>query len=50
MGQGADSVIVERLSEAGRSFWPATRAHLEEFGSHGLRTLCLAFRYGVILT
>ena len=42
--QGADSVISERLAAEGKRFWPDTQAHLEQFGNHGLRTLCLAYR------
>lgn len=42
--QGADTVIHERLSAEGGSFWDATQTHLQEFGNHGLRTLCLAYR------
>ena len=44
--QGADTVIYERLSRAGRTFADSTLAHLEEFGNQGLRTLCLAYRCG----
>jgi magnesium-transporting ATPase (P-type) len=42
--QGADTVIYDRLSEEGKAFWPQTYEHLMEFGNHGLRTLCLAYR------
>ena len=46
ISQGADTVIYERLSEAGRRFADVTLDHLEEFGNQGLRTLCLAYRCG----
>jgi magnesium-transporting ATPase (P-type) len=42
--QGADTVIHERLAASGKQFWEDTREHLEQFGNHGLRTLCLAYR------
>ncbi|GAB2280370.1 Phospholipid-transporting ATPase 3 [Dionaea muscipula] len=42
--KGADSVIYERLSEGNNDFKKVTRQHLEQFGSAGLRTLCLAYR------
>ncbi|XP_074309802.1 phospholipid-transporting ATPase 3-like [Silene latifolia] len=42
--KGADNVIYERLGEGGDGLKNATREHLEEFGSSGLRTLCLAYR------
>ncbi|KAH9606858.1 hypothetical protein KSS87_020266 [Heliosperma pusillum] len=42
--KGADNVIYERLSEGGDGLKNATREHLEQFGSSGLRTLCLAYR------
>lgn len=42
--QGADSVIYERLAEGKEDLKKVTREHLEQFGSSGLRTLCLAYR------
>ena len=44
--QGADTVIYERLDpthEANRALKAPTRAHMEEFGAAGLRTLCLSY-------
>lgn len=41
--KGADTVILERLA-AENPFVPDTMAHLEDFASEGLRTLCLAMR------
>lgn len=42
--QGADSVIFERLADVNADLKKVTREHLEQFGSAGLRTLCLAYR------
>ncbi|XP_021849931.1 phospholipid-transporting ATPase 3 isoform X2 [Spinacia oleracea] len=42
--KGADTVIYERLGEGNEDIKKATREHLEQFGSSGLRTLCLAYR------
>ncbi|ODQ77312.1 hypothetical protein BABINDRAFT_41667 [Babjeviella inositovora NRRL Y-12698] len=42
--KGADTVILERLSEEGGLYVDDTLRHLEEFASDGLRTLCLATR------
>ncbi|XP_064979061.1 phospholipid-transporting ATPase 3-like isoform X2 [Musa acuminata AAA Group] len=42
--KGADTVIFERLSDASNDIRKVTREHLEQFGSAGLRTLCLAYR------
>ncbi|KAH9773602.1 phospholipid-transporting ATPase 3 [Citrus sinensis] len=42
--QGADSVIYERLANGNEDLKKVTREHLEQFGSSGLRTLCLAYR------
>ncbi|KAH9709267.1 phospholipid-transporting ATPase 3 [Citrus sinensis] len=42
--QGADSVIYERLADGNEDLKKVTREHLEQFGSSGLRTLCLAYR------
>ncbi|URE37001.1 ATPase, class [Musa troglodytarum] len=42
--KGADTVIYERLSNASNDIRKVTREHLEQFGSAGLRTLCLAYR------
>lgn len=42
--QGADNVIFERLADGNDELKRATREHLEQFGSAGLRTLCLAYR------
>jgi phospholipid-transporting ATPase len=41
--KGADSVILERLSPS-QPFTDATFAHLEEYATEGLRTLCIASR------
>lgn len=40
--KGADSVILERLSETGNFYVDATTRHLEDYATEGLRTLCLA--------
>ncbi|KAF7829418.1 phospholipid-transporting ATPase 3 [Senna tora] len=40
--KGADTVIYERLADGNNDIKKATREHLEQFGSAGLRTLCLA--------
>lgn len=40
--KGADTVILERLSDDGRPFVDATLSHLESFAAEGLRTLCIA--------
>ncbi|KAG8091584.1 hypothetical protein GUJ93_ZPchr0012g19752 [Zizania palustris] len=42
--KGADNVIYERLSEGNHDMKKTSREHLEQFGSAGLRTLCLAYR------
>lgn len=42
--KGADSVIYERLADGNEDLKKVTREHLEQFGSSGLRTLCLAYR------
>lgn len=42
--QGADNVIYERLADGNDELKKLTREHLEQFGSAGLRTLCLAYR------
>ncbi|KAG2702196.1 hypothetical protein I3760_06G079200 [Carya illinoinensis] len=42
--KGADSVIFERLADVSDDLKKVTREHLEQFGSSGLRTLCLAYR------
>ncbi|XP_010255676.1 PREDICTED: phospholipid-transporting ATPase 3-like [Nelumbo nucifera] len=42
--KGADSVIFERLADDNSQVKILTREHLEQFGSSGLRTLCLAYR------
>ncbi|KAF9677908.1 hypothetical protein SADUNF_Sadunf08G0156800 [Salix dunnii] len=42
--QGADTVIYERLASGNDDLKKVNRAHLEQFGSAGLRTLCLAYR------
>ncbi|KAH7283900.1 hypothetical protein KP509_34G030000 [Ceratopteris richardii] len=42
--KGADSVIFERLSKAGREYEEATKVHLAKYGDAGLRTLALAYR------
>ncbi len=44
--QGADTVIYERLARGhplNDSLRDVTLQHMEEFGSAGLRTLCLAY-------
>ncbi|KAF3836523.1 hypothetical protein F7725_029081 [Dissostichus mawsoni] len=40
--KGADNVIFERLTEASQ-YKELTMAHLEEFATEGLRTLCFAY-------
>ncbi|XP_047329990.1 phospholipid-transporting ATPase 3-like [Impatiens glandulifera] len=42
--KGADSVIYERLVSGNNEIKKTSREHLEQFGSAGLRTLCLAYR------
>ncbi|KAJ0037280.1 hypothetical protein Pint_23115 [Pistacia integerrima] len=42
--KGADTVIYERLADGNGDLKKVTREHLEQFGSSGLRTLCLAYR------
>ncbi|XP_014508821.1 phospholipid-transporting ATPase 3 [Vigna radiata var. radiata] len=42
--KGADTVIYERLADISNSIKKVTREHLEQFGSAGLRTLCLAYK------
>ncbi|KAJ0974205.1 hypothetical protein J5N97_016170 [Dioscorea zingiberensis] len=42
--KGADTVIYERLAYGNEDIKRITREHLEQFGSAGLRTLCLAYR------
>ncbi|KAF3780228.1 Phospholipid-transporting ATPase 3 [Nymphaea thermarum] len=42
--KGADTVIYERLSDGNGNMKKVTREHLEQFGSAGLRTLCLAYK------
>ncbi|XVE84951.1 hypothetical protein DITRI_Ditri17bG0052900 [Diplodiscus trichospermus] len=42
--KGADTVIYERLVGGSDDLKKVTRDHLEQFGSAGLRTLCLAYR------
>ncbi|WCJ21754.1 Phospholipid-transporting ATPase 3 [Euphorbia peplus] len=42
--KGADTVIYERLAGGNDVIKNVTREHLEQFGSAGLRTLCLAYR------
>ncbi|XP_073109854.1 phospholipid-transporting ATPase 3 isoform X1 [Elaeis guineensis] len=42
--KGADTVIYERLGDGNHDMKRLTREHLEQFGSAGLRTLCLAYR------
>ncbi|BAT74602.1 phospholipid-transporting ATPase 3 [Vigna umbellata] len=42
--KGADTVIYERLANISNSIKKVTREHLEQFGSAGLRTLCLAYK------
>ncbi|KAJ4711220.1 Phospholipid-transporting ATPase [Melia azedarach] len=42
--KGADTVVYERLAEGNEDLKKVTRKHLEQFGSSGLRTLCLAYR------
>ncbi|QCD82674.1 phospholipid-transporting ATPase 3 [Vigna unguiculata] len=42
--KGADNVIYERLADISNSIKKVTREHLEQFGSAGLRTLCLAYK------
>ncbi|XP_039015127.1 phospholipid-transporting ATPase 3-like [Hibiscus syriacus] len=42
--KGADTVIYERLVGGSDEIKKVTREHLEQFGSAGLRTLCLAYK------
>ncbi|XVF44122.1 hypothetical protein PTKIN_Ptkin02bG0095200 [Pterospermum kingtungense] len=42
--KGADTVIYERLVGGSDDVKNMTKEHLEQFGSSGLRTLCLAYR------
>ncbi|XP_004509930.1 phospholipid-transporting ATPase 3-like [Cicer arietinum] len=42
--KGADNVIYERLADCNNDIKKITREYLEQFGSAGLRTLCLAYR------
>ncbi|KAI9168771.1 hypothetical protein LWI28_001718 [Acer negundo] len=42
--KGADTVIYERLADGSEDLKKVTREYLEQFGSSGLRTLCLAYR------
>ncbi|KAI3954059.1 hypothetical protein MKW98_017883 [Papaver atlanticum] len=42
--KGADTVIYERLTGGNNDLKNKTREHLENFGSAGLRTLCLAYK------
>ncbi|KAK6241994.1 hypothetical protein SCA6_007383 [Theobroma cacao] len=42
--KGADTVIYERLVGGGDDLKKVTREHLEQLGSAGLRTLCLAYK------
>ncbi|KAK8938004.1 Phospholipid-transporting ATPase 3 [Platanthera guangdongensis] len=42
--KGADTVIYERLAGGNSDIKKITREHLEQFGSSGLRTLCLAYK------
>uniref|UniRef100_A0A7N0VNK4 Phospholipid-transporting ATPase n=1 Tax=Kalanchoe fedtschenkoi TaxID=63787 RepID=A0A7N0VNK4_KALFE len=42
--KGADNVIYERLADGNDDLKNTTREHLENFGSSGLRTLCLAYK------
>lgn len=42
--QGADTVIYERLACGNDDIKIRTRDHMEQYGSAGLRTLCLAYR------
>ncbi|ORY56739.1 phospholipid-translocating P-type ATPase [Neocallimastix californiae] len=43
--KGADTVIYERLQKNQENLRNVTFSHLEKFGSEGLRTLCIAYRY-----
>ncbi|TVU31027.1 hypothetical protein EJB05_22691 [Eragrostis curvula] len=42
--KGADNVVFERLADGNHDMKKISREHLEQFGSAGLRTLCLAYR------
>ncbi|KAK4267270.1 hypothetical protein QN277_024070 [Acacia crassicarpa] len=44
MCKGADSIIFDRLSKNGKTYFEATTRHLNEYGESGLRTLALAYR------
>jgi len=43
--KGADTVIYERLQKNQDALCHITFSHLETFGSEGLRTLCIAYRF-----
>ncbi|MQL83085.1 hypothetical protein Taro_015571 [Colocasia esculenta] len=42
--KGADSVMFDRLAEAGRAFEMETREHVNRYSEAGLRTLVVAYR------
>ncbi|KAI9280041.1 hypothetical protein BY458DRAFT_430915 [Sporodiniella umbellata] len=42
--KGADSVIIERLTEKNNPFVEKTLAHLQDYACEGLRTLCFSMR------
>lgn len=42
--KGADSVMLERLSNVGRAFEDATKDHIKKYAEAGLRTLVVAYR------
>jgi phospholipid-translocating ATPase len=42
--KGADSMIMERLSEESKELKKITSEHLDKFANDALRTLCLAYK------
>jgi len=44
LSKGADSVVFERLKPGGEELKKVTEKHLDDFASHGLRTLTLAYK------
>ncbi|RVW87875.1 putative phospholipid-transporting ATPase 7 [Vitis vinifera] len=42
--KGADSIILDRLDDHGRSYQQATSSHLSDYAEDGLRTLVFAYR------
>ena len=42
--KGADSMILERLSDESKELSKITTEHLDKFANDALRTLCLAYK------